>query len=57
MILTQTKLAQSKKCIACVEVNVDFDYEKDISSVVFAQMRAGKLELALIPDELKKIVR
>lgn len=57
MILTQTKLAQSKKCIACVEVNVDFDYEKDISSAVFAQMRAGKLELALIPDELKKIVR
>ena len=41
--------------IACVEVNVDFDYEQKISSELLAQMKHGKLDLALIPDELKKL--
>ena len=48
-------LGDKDEGIACVEVNVDFDYEKDISKAVLAQMKAGKLELALIPDKLKKL--
>ena len=41
--------------IEIVETNVDFGYEKDISDRVLAQMKQGKLDLALIPDELKKL--
>ena len=47
-------LGEKDTGIEIVETNVDFGYENDISDRVLAQMKQGKLDLALIPDELKK---
>ena len=43
-------LGDKDEGIACVEPNVDFDYEKEISERVLAQMEKGKLDLVIIQD-------
>ncbi len=47
-------LGDKEEGIACVEENVDFDYEQKISSELLAQMKQGKLDLFSTPDKLKK---
>ncbi len=41
--------------IACVEPNIDFDYEKEISGAVLAQMKNGKINSSSLYKELKEL--
>ena len=40
--------------IACVEANIDFGYETDISNLVMRQFREGELKPANISDEIEQ---
>lgn len=53
--VTYFLLGENEEGISCVEPNIDFEYEQEISELVLAQMKKGKLDLALIPDELKAL--
>lgn len=48
-------LGDKDEGMACVEPNVDFDYEKDISGRVLAQMKNGKLDPVTLSDELRAL--
>ena len=49
-------LGDRQKGMQCVNRNVIFDTEKTISDVVLEQMKAGKLNLATLPEEIRKLV-
>lgn len=49
-------LGEKEKGIDCVELNLNFGSEQEISGAVIAQMNAGKLDLAVLPEELRKAV-
>ncbi len=48
-------LGQSEKGINCLELNINFGAEKEISSAVLAQMKAGKLDIATLPGDIRKV--
>ena len=49
-------LGHKDEAVRCVEVNINFDAEKEISGAVIAQMKAGKLDTSSLPAELRKIL-
>ena len=49
-------LGQNEKGINCAELNINFEAEKEISGIVVAQMKAGKLDAETLPAELGKII-
>lgn len=48
-------LGDKDEGIACVEVNVDFEYEKEISVAVLVQMKKGKLDVSALHGELRRL--
>lgn len=48
-------LGDKDEGIACVEVNTDFEFEREISGAVLAQMKTGKLSLEVLPNELRGV--
>ena len=49
-------LGQKEKGINCVELNINFESEKEISGVILAHMKEGKLDASTLPDELKQML-
>lgn len=49
-------LGQKEKGINCVELNINFESEKEISGVILANMKEGKLDASTLPDELRQLL-
>ncbi len=49
-------LGDKQKGMNCVELNINFGAEKEISGAVLEQMHSGKINLATLPEELRKLV-
>ncbi|MBR0186334.1 MAG: hypothetical protein IJQ24_09925, partial [Synergistaceae bacterium] len=49
-------LGNKDEAVRCAELNINFGAEKEVSGVVIAQMKDGKLDAESLPAELRKIL-
>ena len=49
-------LGDTEAAIECAEINIDFDYETDISSAMLSKMREG-FEFTLLPEETLRLLK
>lgn len=55
--VTYFLLGENEEGISCVEPNVDFEYEKDVSNIFLSEMKKGQLDafaLFTLQEDLKK---
>ena len=49
-------IGEKEQAIKCVELNIAFESEREISQIVLDSMKAGSLNISALPERIKAVL-